>query len=175
MSDEYEAEGIANSESAWFAVQFKPNSHKIAERNLTRQGFEAFLPTFTQTVKRANAFREARVPLFPGYMFALVDSSTHSWRTINSTYGVSKLVTFGDQKPASVPFALIEALRHIGNVGLDQPAYEVGDTVHITNGPFANFITQIVGLVPEQRVWVLLDVLGKATRVAVGTDSLVKL
>ena len=29
---------------SWYVVQFKPNSHKIALRNLQRQGFETFLP-----------------------------------------------------------------------------------------------------------------------------------
>ena len=30
--------------NSWYIVQFKPNSHKIAVRNLERQGFGTFLP-----------------------------------------------------------------------------------------------------------------------------------
>ena len=34
----------------WFFLQYKPNSHRVALRNLFRQGFETFLPMqeFTQ-------------------------------------------------------------------------------------------------------------------------------
>ena len=47
-SDEGSLEGLKWIDSeiikSWAIVQFKPNAHKIAERNLKQQGMETFLP-----------------------------------------------------------------------------------------------------------------------------------
>ena len=54
----------------WYIVQFKPNSHKIAVRNLQRQGFKTFLPMHEMTRRTAVKFQTVIRPLFAGYMFA---------------------------------------------------------------------------------------------------------
>ena len=35
----------------WTILQFKPNAHKLAQRNLNQQGYETFLP-FEEVVKK---------------------------------------------------------------------------------------------------------------------------
>ena len=45
-------------------AQFKPNSHNIAERNLTRQGFRAFVPMQEET-KRARQVHHPDAPAVP--------------------------------------------------------------------------------------------------------------
>ena len=47
-----------------------------------------------------------------------------------------------------------------------------GDEVTLTKGPFANFVTAVEKIAPDWRVWVLLDVMGGQTRIAVGADQL---
>ena len=44
---------------SWYIVQFKPNSHKIAVRNLQRQGFETFLPMHEVTRRTVVKFETA--------------------------------------------------------------------------------------------------------------------
>ena len=39
-------------------------------------------------------------------------------------------------------------------------------------GPFADFIAEVEKIAPERRVWVLMDLMGSQTRVAVGADQL---
>ncbi len=58
----------------WYLIQFKPNSHRLAERNLLRQGFETFLPMQEVTRRKASRFVNDLRPLFPGYMFVSVNS-----------------------------------------------------------------------------------------------------
>jgi hypothetical protein len=58
----------------WYLIQFKPNSHRVAERNLHRQGFQTFLPMQKITRRKASRFVSDLKPLFPGYMFVSVDS-----------------------------------------------------------------------------------------------------
>ena len=42
-----------------------------------------------------------------------------------------------------------------------------GDQVAMTQGPFADFVAEVEKIEPDQRVWVLLDIMGGKTRVAV--------
>ena len=89
----------------WYLIQFKPNSHRLAERNLQRQGFETFLPMQKITRRKASRFVSDLKPLFPGYMFVSVNSDLAPWRSINSTIGVSKLVSF-EGKPKPLPLTV---------------------------------------------------------------------
>ena len=73
--------------TSWYIVQFKPNSLKIAVRDLQRQGFETFLPMHEVT-RRTAAVR--------GYMFVACDPETAPWRQINSTYGISRMLSFSE-------------------------------------------------------------------------------
>ena len=78
----------------WFILQYKSNSHHIAAKNLNRQGFETFLPLHDITSRRTSRFINTSKPLFPGYMFIKFDKAESEWHKINSTYGVSRLITF---------------------------------------------------------------------------------
>ena len=93
----------------WYLIQFKPNSYRLAERNLHRQGFETFLPMQKITRRKASRFVSDLKPLFPGYMFVSVNSELAPWRSINSTIGVSRLVSF-EGKPKPLPLQLISGL-----------------------------------------------------------------
>ncbi|MDG0984248.1 MAG: transcription termination/antitermination NusG family protein [Planktomarina sp.] len=76
----------------WFLLQYKPNSHRLALRNLHRQGFETFLPVQDVTQRYSTKFVQQTRPLFPGYMFVSFALDTAPWRKINSTVGVARLV-----------------------------------------------------------------------------------
>lgn len=47
-----------------------------------------------------------------------------------------------------------------------------GDQVTLTKGPFANFVAEVEKIAPDRRVWVLMEIMGGQTRVAVGADQL---
>jgi transcriptional antiterminator RfaH len=47
-----------------------------------------------------------------------------------------------------------------------------GDQVRIASGPFADFVATIDDIAPDRRVWVLMEIMGGQTRVAVGADQL---
>ena len=78
----------------WFILQYKPNSHHQAIKNLNRQGFETFLPLHDTTSRKLSRFENTSKPLFPGYMFIRFDRAKPEWYKINNTYGVSRLITF---------------------------------------------------------------------------------
>ena len=158
----------------WYLIQFKPNSHRMAERNLQRQGFETFLPMQKITQRKASHFVSDAKPFFPGYMFVSVNSELAPWRTINSTMGVSRLVNF-DGNPKPLPLQLISGLMQrcdAAGTMLPLNRFNEGDSVEMLTGPFANFIAKVDTIDPEQRIWVLMDFMGQKTRLQVTADQL---
>lgn len=158
----------------WFLAQLKPNSYRIAEKNLQRQSFRTFLPLQEETSRRNGKFVSTMKPLFPGYLFVAFDTSAGGWYRINSTYGVTKLVSFGSE-PAPVPGDIISALkRRCDDSGKLLPPRRLrpGDSVKLTSGPFAELLAEIERIEPDRRVWVLLDLMGRTTRLAVEADAL---
>ena len=153
----------------WYIVQFKPNSHKIAVRNLERQGFETFLPMHEVTRRTAVKFETVMRPLFAGYMFVACNPEEGPWSQINSTYGISRMLSFAEG-PKPMPEDLISGLRaRCDNLGKLMPLeyFEKGQSVEMRSGPFTNFIATVEQMASNDRVWVLLDFMGKETRVQV--------
>ena len=163
-----------SNKTSWYIVQFKPNSHKIAVRNLERQGFETFLPMHEVMRRTAIKFETVTQPLFAGYMFVACYPEKAPWRQLNSTYGISRMLSFADG-PKAMPDALITGLRaRCNNVGKVMPLekYEAGQSVEMHSGPFSNFIATVEQMASDARVWLLLDFMGKATRVQVDCQQI---
>jgi len=162
------------SNQSWFVAQTKPNCNQIAVRNLARQGFQSFLPLEERTVRTSAKFVTKMRPLFPGYVFISLDPSSGGWRTINSTYGISRIVCVGNS-PRAVPSELVTALMERCDESgklLPPRVFMPGDQVALLKGPFANFVATVESVAPDQRIWVLLELLGAARRVAVGRADL---
>ena len=155
-------------------AQLKPNSDAIAERNLVRQGFETFRPLERHTVLRGSKFVTRTRPFFRGYLFIHHPAENAPWSLINSTYGVARLVKFGE-RPAPVPNHIIDGLRAAcdqdGFIALTSQ-FAVGNEVEIQSGAFANFIGQIEQISPNDRALVLIDFMGTQTRVNLSAANL---
>jgi transcriptional antiterminator RfaH len=165
----------ARKASEWFLVQLKPNCEAIAKRNLVRQGIETFAPFEEVTVRKGRKLIQIHRAVFHGYMFVSIGSDFFRWRAVNSTVGVSRLVSFAEGQPAQVPFELISSLmRRCDSAGKLLPPlqFHCGDTVQVTHGPFANFIATVEHVAQGKRIWVLLDILGQSTRVAMRSAHL---
>ena len=128
----------------WFLLQYKLNSHRLALRNLHRQGFETFLPMQDITQRHPTKFVQQRRPLFPGYMFVSFALDTAPWHKINSTVGVARLVSFDGQPKALPP---------------DQ--FAPGDELQVMSGPFAEYVATIETIDAEQCIWLLMEFMGQ--------------
>ena len=158
----------------WFILQFKPNSHHQAVKNLNQQGFETFLPLNDTTSRKASRFVTRTKPLFPGYMFISFDKTEPKWHKINNTYGVSRLITFNSILK-SIPTTFVENLMRrydlLGNL-LSVEKLKKGDQVKILKGPFANFIATVEKYEDDQRIWVLMDLMGRKSKIQTTSDKL---
>ena len=158
----------------WFLAQVRPNADHIAKRNLERQGFETFQPMEVRTLVRRGKLVDELRPFFAGYVFVSYPSASVPWSLVNSTYGVSRLVKFGN-RPALVPNSVMTDLLGAcdpNEVISVQPSVTIGDNVEVIRGPLTSFVGHVQRLAPDQRAMILLDILGKQTRVLVPTADL---
>ena len=158
----------------WFILQFKANSHHRATKNLNRQGFETFLPLHDITSRKASKFINTSQPLFPGYMSITFDRTETEWHRINNTYGVSRLVTFNSVLK-SIPTLFVNNLMKRYDLSgrlLPIKKLKKGDQVKILKGPFADFIATVETYETDQRIWVLMDLMGRKTKLEAYVNNL---
>jgi len=139
-----------------------------AAEHLARQGYAAYLPRYRRYVRHARTRALVLRPLFPRYVFVGLDRLAQRWRPIRSTVGVVGLVSSADG-PVPVAAAIVDALRRQEREGvfdLLSPAARLraGDAVRVTQGPFADLVGRLLGAADHERVFVLLDLLGRSVR-----------
>lgn len=145
----------------WFVVRVHPNREDSAQFNLDRLKFRSFAPRVRRTVRHARKLRTVLAPLFPGYIFVILDLSRDPWRVVNSTVGVASLI-MGAERPTPVPCGIVEALvisENFGTVRLDNDL-EIGQKLRVLSGPFAHALCRLVHLNDRNRVRVLLELMG---------------
>ncbi len=163
--------------SRWYLVQTKARQEPLAERNLRRQAYTVFLPTEFRTVSHARRRRRVRSAFFPGYLFVSLDLSVQPWRSINSTYGVSRLVSV-EHAPTPAPVGMVEELLAArdaeGNIALAD-AFESGDRVRVRTGPFEGFVGRVAAVPREKRLRVLLEFMNVIAPVEIDAAQCVRL
>lgn len=167
----------ANSEN-WFVAQLKPQGLRRAEENLARQGFLSFCPKRLESVIRNSKRMSKEAPLFPGYLFVQFDPSEGGWTSINATRGITRLIISDIRKPTPLPATFMAGLMARcddgGLIGAP-PDLEVGDTIRVLSGPFADTIARIETLQDGERIQILMDLMGRETRISMGKDRVEKL
>lgn len=159
----------------WFVVQTQSRAENKAEFHLRRQAFDAFLPRYRKRRRHARRTDWVNAPLFPGYLFVRLDTALTQWRPILSTVGVRDLIRFGD-RPTPVPVGLVEEISRRRNAAglleIHQPApFEQGESVRILSGPLTNAVGLFDCEDDDQRVMILLDMMGRQVRVRVPLET----
>ena len=94
----------------WACCHTHPQAERWAHLNLTRQGFDAYLPLVTVS-RRDRVIRSlvhrVEVPLFPRYLFVRIQSN---WAPIAHTRGIHYLLMNAGH-PNTVAEAAVDALR----------------------------------------------------------------
>jgi transcriptional antiterminator RfaH len=155
----------------WYAAYTQPHAETKAVEHLERQGYRIYLPRYRRFVRHARRRALVLRPLFPRYLFVGLDRLTQRWRPIRSTPGVVGLVISGDE-PVAVATEIVETLRRRecdGAFDLLSPAQQLraGDQIRVTHGPFEDIVGRLLGMADHERVYVLLDLLGRAVRAEV--------
>ena len=109
--------------------------------------------------------------VFPGYLLVRCNLDDDSWYVVRNTPGVTGFVGQG-AKPSPLPRRDVEAFLQVKPEG-DEAAtrkgkprleYELGETVRVKEGPFADFSGEIVEINEDQlKVKVLVNIFGRET------------
>jgi len=151
----------------WYAVFTKPRQECQAVAHLERQGFEVYLPRMRVRRLRRGRLVWVEEPVFPRYVFLRVDLESCNTAPLRSTRGVVGLVRFGACIPP-VPAALIEYLRAREPERLhSRPRFHRGDRVLVADGPLAGAEGLFETERGEDRVVILLNLLGRRNAVTV--------
>ena len=158
----------------WFLVHTLPKSEARAELRLSAQGYRYYLPLFEKTIRHARKLRTVRAPLFPRYLFVILDLARDNWSPIRSTIGVSRLFSAQDGRPVPVPVGVVESLieRSDGQVTRLDTNLVRGQRVRILSGPFADFAGTLARLDGAGRVQVLLEMMGTEVPVTLYRSAL---
>ncbi|WP_066564114.1 transcription termination/antitermination protein NusG [Sphingobium sp. TKS] len=168
------ARGVLAAGARWYVAQTHPRSEQLGQSHLERQNFRCFIPRFQTTRRQARRSVTVMAPLFPGYIFVEFCPTRDRWQSINGTMGIKHLVGASQGRPTPMPASAMNAIfeRCDGNeVKSLVPDLRVGDQIRITRGPFSDQLAAIESLDHSGRVRVLLDILGRATRVEVPLRS----
>lgn len=166
---------MTTASAKWYVAHTHAHAEAKAALNLRRQGFAVFFPRYRKRRRHARRTEIVSAPLFPRYVFVLVDRAKQRWRAIGSTFGVAHLVCHGDE-PAFVPDKVIAELRERedsqGLVNLDGPTFTPGAKVRVLSGAFGDSLGLFEGMTDRERVAVLLDLLGRKVRVVMGAEAI---
>jgi transcriptional antiterminator RfaH len=169
--------GALAAMTRWYLIHTKSGAEATAEAHLERQGYEVYLPRLAEVVRRRSRWQERVVPLFPRYLFLRLDQGSQVLCPVRSTRGVTNVIRFGSDY-AIVPDQLIQAIQaradaETGLHRLPPPALPArGSTVRLANGPFEGVEGIFVCKSGDDRVVVLLNLLGRETRVQVPIHSI---
>ncbi len=152
----------------WYVVQTLARAEERADLNLRRQGFKSYLPRLRRERRHARRTDMVLTPLFPGYLFVQLDLQRQAWRSINGTYGVSRLICRGE-RPAAAPGSfvadLMEREDERGFITLEPRPFKKGETLQFVSGAMKDCLGLYEGMAARERVIVLLDLLGRKVRV----------
>jgi transcriptional antiterminator RfaH len=155
----------------WFLLFTKPGGEDKARVNLERQGLSVYYPRLLLPCVRNGRWANRIVPLFPRYLFVQHDSA-RPLAPIRSTRGVVKIVGFGGE-PTEVPDRLVRDLMAAANPETGLHALKThrqlhsGAQVSVIAGPFEGLEGLFERELGQERVIVLLKLLGQETRLCI--------
>lgn len=162
----------------WYLIHTKPRQESRALFNLENQGYHCYCPMMHLEKLRRGKLSLAKEAMFSRYLFIRLDTSRHGqgWSSLRSTLGVSALVSFGGE-PSKVDPQIIDWLRQNEQQFNEQPErlFSADEHVMINQGPFSGLEAIYETPSGPERALVLIEILGKATRLKVMTASLKKI
>ena len=158
----------------WFLAHTMPKSEWKAELHLGAQEFRTFQPQIRKTVRHARRLKTVRAPLFPRYLFVILDLERDRWLSVRSTVGVASLISSRDGRPVPVPVGIVESLIARSEDGLTRldSGLVKGQQVRILTGPFVDFVGTLDRLNEAGRVRVLLEMMGTAVPLTLHCSAL---
>jgi transcriptional antiterminator NusG len=158
---------------------------RIQSMNMEEQIFEVVIP-MEEVVEFKNGRKQiVQRKVFPGYLLVRCRMSDESWYCIRNTPGVTGFVGQSRQGQKPTPLSRREVRTFLATKGdqAEQTArakprleYEVGESVRVKEGPFADFSGEIAEInADHMKLKVLVNIFGRETLVEMDFSQVAKL
>ncbi len=142
---------------------------RVRNANLTEYFGEVLVPTESVMEVVKGQRRTTTRKFFPGYMFVQMVLDDRTFHLVKNTPKITGFL--GGTKPTPVPEREITGVQtNMSESGRPKPkarvTFDVGDSVRVTDGPFANFSATVEEVKSDkQKLKVSLSMFGRATSV----------
>jgi transcriptional antiterminator NusG len=166
-------------EKRWYVVHTYAGYENKVKKNLemrvesmqmTDKIFRVVVPQEETTEIKDGQKKKVMKKKFPGYVLVEMIMTDDSWYVVRNTPGVTGFIGSygGGSKPIPLLPEEVDAL--LKQMGIQEPKvkvdFQIGDTVKVKDGPFANFIGTIEEISDEkQKVKVRVNMFGRETPV----------
>ena len=175
----------------WFVVHTQSGYEKKVKQNLEARIssmnaedaiYEVVIPMEDYVDLRNGKRVVAQRKMFPGYLLVRSELDDKAWFVIRNTPGVTGFVGQG-AKPSPLPRRDVEAFLMPKDAGEQVTTrtkprleYEVGETVRVKEGPFADFSGEVIEINEDQlKLKVLVNIFGRETPVELEFSKVAKL
>ncbi len=146
---------------------------RIETMDMRHKIFQVVVPTEEVVEIREGKRTPKRARLYPGYIMVQMAMDDESWYVVRNTPGVTGFVSSEDEKdkrPKPVPLETWEVAQILQQIESAKPrvrvGFEKGQSVRITDGPFADFIGVVDAIDTDKgKVTVLVSFFGRETPV----------
>lgn len=158
---------------------------RISSMHMEDRIFEVVIPMEDVVEFKAGKKVTVQKKVFPGYLLCRTDLDDDAWAVIRQTPGVTGFVGPGT-KPSPLSRAEIDSILQVIEEGAEGAApkpqrrprleHEVGETVRVKEGPFADFTGNIAEINEDQlKLKVLVNIFGRETPVELEFSQVAKL
>jgi transcriptional antiterminator NusG len=155
---------------------------RISSMNQEERIFEVVIPVEDVIEFKNGKKVVVQKKMFPGYLLVRADIDDQSWSTIRNTPGVTGFVGPGT-KPTPLSRKEVETFLQVERPGAAEVKksrprleYEIGESVRVKEGPFADFTGTIAEINEDQlKLKVLVNIFGRETPVELEFAQVAKL
>jgi transcriptional antiterminator NusG len=152
---------------------------RISSLNMEDYIFQIEVPTEEVTEVKGGKRQQVTRKKLPGYLFVRLDLTDESWSAVRNTPGVTGFV---GQTSRPTPLTVDEVVKQLAppkqKVVVAQKAvdFEVGESITVTDGPFATLPATINEInLDSQKLKVLVSIFGRETPVELSFNQVAKL
>jgi transcription termination/antitermination protein NusG len=151
---------------------------RVRNANLTDFFGDVLVPTESVNEMVKGQRRTTTRKFFPGYMFVQMHLDDRTFHLVKNTPKITGFL--GGTKPTPVPEQEITGVKTNAADGAKprvkaKVTFEVGDSVRVIDGPFANFSAKVEEVKPEkQKLKVTVSIFGRATPVELDFNQVEK-
>ncbi|WP_066321241.1 transcription termination/antitermination protein NusG [Bacillus sp. FJAT-29814] len=176
-------------EKNWYVVHTYSGYENKVKTNLEKRVesmgmqdkiFRVVVPEEEETELKNGKKKVVKRKVFPGYVLVELIMTDDSWYVVRNTPGVTGFVGSAGSGSKPTPLLPDEVAFILKRMGVEEKRvdvnYEIGETVRVKEGPFANFTGNVEEMDRDkQKLKVLVNMFGRDTPVELEFSQIEKI